>query len=273
MKKQFLLLSIILFCTISCIQQNTKPEIEKVEVVKLPTINNQNQKYLLNPPKTDTLCISDIERAKKDLIKYEKLFIKTICLGCKAKPYEAEIEEVLKKRNIKLVIEDIGCVGYEGQTQGCYSGFIELKMKEKFGVEYFNDIEKEAEKIFIDNIDKENKVVSVFDLDDKEIPKIMSPKIYIASDYYTTMKVDLPIKIDTYKSLFVDITFIIEKDGTISNLSISNWVNDAISEKFKTELIDYALKTLKQDYNRWRPGKYKGIIVRTKNTLRINFET
>jgi hypothetical protein len=56
-------------------------------------------------------------------------------------------------------------------------------------------------------------------------------------------------------------------------LSISNWVNDAISEKFKTELIDYALKTLKQDYNRWRPGKYKGIIVRTKNTLRINFET
>jgi hypothetical protein len=36
------------------------------------------------------------------------------------KPFETEIEEVLKKRKIKPVIEDIGCVVFDGQTQGCY---------------------------------------------------------------------------------------------------------------------------------------------------------
>ena len=62
------------------------------------------------------------------------------------------------------------------------------------------------------------------------------------------------------------ITFIIEKNGTISNLRVVNWVNDAVDEKFKKELIVIALKTLKEDYNHWNPGKYKGNIIRTENT-------
>ncbi|MGQ7947139.1 hypothetical protein [Flavobacterium sp. WC2509] len=72
--------------------------------------------------------------------------------------------------------------------------------------------------------------------------------------------------------MFADITFIIEKDGTIGNLSVNNWVNDAVDDKFKKDLITKALTTLKENYNHWNPGKYKGNIARTETTLRVNFE-
>jgi hypothetical protein len=272
MKKHYGIFLVILFFAISCKKNsNNKVDVKKTETLKL-VFNNSDPKYLLNPPKSDTLCSNDIERAKRDINKYHKLFIQTICFGCRSKPFETEIEEVLKKQKIKKVVEDIVCVVFEGQTQGCYSGYISLKMKEQYGDNYFSKIEKEAESIFIKNIIEKNKVVSIYDLKDKEKPKIINPEVYIESDYYTTIKVNLPVKIDTYKSLFADITFIIEKDGTISNLSVANWVNDTVDEKFKKDLITTALKILKEDYNHWNPGKYKGNIIRTENTLRVSFE-
>jgi hypothetical protein len=273
MKKHYGIFLVILFFAISCKKDsNKKVDVKKTETVKLVFNNSEDPKYLLSPPKSDTMCGNDVERAKRDINKYHKLFIETICFGCRSKPFNTEIEEILKKRKIKLVIEDIGCVGFEGQTQGCYSGYIRLKMKEQYGENYFSEIEKEAESIFIKNIIENNKVVSIYDLEDKEKPKIISREVYIDGDYYTTIKANLPVKIDSYKSLFADITFIIEKDGTINNLSVSNWVNDAVDEKFKKDLIATTLKTLKEDYNHWNPGKYKGNLIRTENTLRVNFE-
>lgn len=273
MKKHYGIFLVILFFAISCKKDsNKKVDLKKPETRTIIFNNSSNPKYLLNPPKSDTLCSNDIERAKKDINKYHKLFIKTICYGCRSKPFDTEIEEVLKKRKIKQAIEDIGCVIFDGQTQGCYSGYIDLKMKEQYGENYFSEIEKEAENIFIKNIIEKNKVVSIYDLEDDEKPKIINRKVYIEGDYYTTIKSNLPIKIDSYKSLFADVTFIIEKDGTISNLSVSNWVNNAVDKKFKKDLINTALKTLKEDYNHWHPGKYKGNLTRTENTLRISYE-
>ena len=271
--KTFHLVFFALFLfTISCKKENDEIKNNKVvELVKIP--NGSNPKYLLNHPKSDTLCSNDIQKAKADIIKYKKLYIKTICLGCDSKPFEDELEDLLKKKKIKQVIEDIGCVVYEGQTQGCYSSYIELKMKEKYGENYFSEIEKEAEKILIKNIKEKDKLLSIYDLEDKEKPKILNPNVKIESDYYTTIKVSLPTKINSSKSLFVDITFIIEKDGTISNLNVSNWINDTIDEKFKKQLIESAFETLKKDYNNWKPGTYKGNITRTENTLRVDFRT
>lgn len=271
MRKYCAIFLLVFLSLISCKKEiNGKGNLQAPETVRL-FFNNNDPKYLSDPPESDTLCINDIERAKRDIKKHRKLFITTICFGCDSKPFETEIEDVLQRRKIKQVIEDIGCVAYEGQTQGCYSGYVTLKMKEQYGDNYFSEIEKEAESIFIKNTTENNKVVSIYDLEDTEKPKIISQKINIESDYYTTIIVNLPVKIDSYKHLFADITFIIEKDGRISTLSVSNWVNNAVDEKFKTQLITLALKTLKEDYNHWNPGKYKNNIVRTENTLRVSF--
>lgn len=264
---------LILFLSISCKKENN-PELnsKKTEIIKLVSNKSNDPKYLLNPTKSDTMCIAAIERAKTEINANSKLFIKRICLGCRSKAFDSEIETVLKKKKIKLVFEDIDCVIYNGQTQGCYSGYIELKMKELYGENYFYEIENEAEKLFIQNIVEKDKIVSIYDLDDKEKPKIINQKVTIEDDYYTTIKANFPFKIKSYKSLYADITFIIEKNGTISNLLVSNWVNNAVDEKFKNDLIAKAIITLKKEYNHWNPGKYKTNKVRTENTLRINFE-
>ena len=142
MKVTYILYLVILFFTISCKESSdNKVTTNRPEVIKLGPVKTDS-KYLLNPPKSDTLCISDVERAKRDIDKYGKLFIRTICFGCDAKPFQAEIEEVLKKKKIKEVIEDIGCVVFEGQTQGCYSDFIILKMKELYGENYFSNFQQ-----------------------------------------------------------------------------------------------------------------------------------
>lgn len=271
MKHVFLTCFIFLFLFFGCKKQEEKPNIVDVpKIIKIP--KGLDQEYLTNPPKSDTMCVNDIERAKRDIKKYSKLYVKTICFGCDNKPFETELEEVLKAKKIKIVNEDIGCVVYEGQTQGCYRGTIDFEMKKIYGQDYFIELEKEAEKKFIKKINDNNKIVSVYDLDDNEKPKIKDPNIFIENDYYTTIKIDFPFKLEPYINLFVDITFIVEKNGTITNLRISNWVSGGIDKKFKKELVSKALETLKTNYNNWNPGKYKGNIARTENTLRVSFE-
>lgn len=274
--KKYCFIFFILFISIISCQKNKEiyntSEIDTTKIHKLPPPLNYS-KYILNPRKTDSLCLYEIERAKNDLKKYPGVYVQTICFGCDFKPYEEEIKEVLKKRKFKLGIQDIGCVRYEGQTPGCYREYIDLKMKKKYGENYKSEIENEAINILIKNISINNKTISIYDLEPNEKPKILNPKITIESDYYTTIKTDLPINRRSMHHLFTDIDFIVEKDGSISNLKESNWVNEkGIDEKYKQNLINHAFLTLKKDYNNWKPGTYKGNKVRVENTLRISFE-
>ncbi|MET3028736.1 hypothetical protein ABXT06_18805 [Flavobacterium sp. UW10123] len=275
MKKYYFTLFVFFFLIISCkknIEVSNVSTLDTTKIVKpLPPLDYEQ--YLKNVPKTDSLCNGEIERAKKDLSKYDGVYVQTICFGCDFKPYEEEIKEVLRKRKFKLGIQDIGCVRYEGQTVGCYSAYINLKMKEKYGENYKSDIENDATKILIKNISLNNKIISIYDLEQNEKPKIVDPKIAIENDYYTTIKTDLPINRKSMHSLFTDINFIVEKDGTISNLKETNWVNEkGIDEKYKQDLVNLAINTLQRDYNNWKPGTYKGTKARVENTLRISFE-
>lgn len=275
MKKHFILYFIILLLVLSCKKTSNS---ETVNNSKLPKIHKLSppldySKYILNPRKTDSLCLYEIERAKNDLKKYPGVYVQTICFGCDFKPYEEEIKEVLKKRKFKLGIQDIGCVRYEGQTPGCYRAFIDLKMKEKYGEDYKSEIENEAQNILIKNISINNKIISIYDLEDNEIPKVLNQNVFIESNTNTTIKTDFPINRKSSHYLFVDIGFIIEKNGSISNLVASNWVNEnGVNEKYKNDLINLAIETLKKDYNNWKPGTYRGNKARIQNSLRISFE-
>ncbi|MBO9586287.1 MAG: hypothetical protein J7574_19160 [Flavobacterium sp.] len=273
MKKYYFILFIFFVSIISCEKTKTvtnTSELDTTKIVKpLPPLDYE--KYMKNVPKTDSLCNGEIERAKNDLSKYDGVYVQTICFGCDFKPYEEEIKEVLKKKKFKLGIQDIGCVRYEGQTVGCYSAYIDLKMKAKYGENYKSEIENEAIKILIKNINTNDKIISIYDLEKAEKPQLLN--YYVESDYYTTIKTDLPINKKSAHNLFVDVDFIVEKNGTISNLKESNWVNEnGINKKYEKDLINLALKTLKKDYNNWRPGSYKGNKARVQNSLRISFQ-
>lgn len=275
MKKYFTLYFIISLLVLSCKKESGK---ETVHNSKLPEVHKlppplDYSKYILNPKKTDTLCLNEIEQAKNDLKEYPGVYVQTICFGCDFKPYEEEIKEVLKKRKFKIGIQDIGCVRYEGQTPGCYRAYIDLKMKDKYGENYKSEIETEAQNILIKNISINDKIISIYDLEDKERPKVFLQNAFVDGGTDTTIQTDLPINSKSSHNLFVDVNFIIEKNGTISNLVADNWVNEnGVNEKYKDDLINLAIRTLKKDYNSWQPGTYKGNKARIENSLRVSFE-
>lgn len=261
----------ILLFIISCVDKSHEIVKDSIDIstIRLPKKKSMDEKYLLNPSKSDSLCFFSVKRAKEDMKKYKGVYVQTICHGCYSKPYEAEIKEVLKNRNFKLGIEELDCVVYEGQTRGCYRNYINFKMKEKYGENYIFEIENEAEKLFIKNINDNDAVLSVFDLEEKEMPQSLNKGIYFENDYRTTLKTDL-IRKNFKKNIFLDLDFIVEKAGTLSHFEV-RYYHGGIKDKKLKQLIDFSIKEIQTKYNNWRPGMYKGNIVRTKIPLIITF--
>ena len=264
---------IIMFFLINCVDKSHEKRNDSIDIstVRLPKKKSLDIKYLSNPPKSDSLCFSSVERAKKDMKKYKGVYVKTICFGSNSKPYETETEEVLKSKNFKLGIEELDCVVYEDQTRGCYRDYIDLKMKEKYGENYISKIEEEAEKLFIKNINENDALISVFDLERKQIPQSINKGIYFENDYYTTLKTDLPIQQNLKKYIFLDFDLIVEKNGTLSQFEVSYYHANIKDKNIKEQLIDFSKEKIKAKYNNWKPGIYKGNVVRTKIHLRIAF--
>ncbi|MEG0931593.1 hypothetical protein, partial [Algoriella sp.] len=83
----------------------------------------------------------------------------------------------------------------------------------------------------------------------------------------------LPLDFDPNKSMYLNIKFIIEKDGHISNIKLDEWVNEyPNNEKYKDDLYKIAKKELQNKYIEWIPGKYLGNNVRTEKKLQVYFK-
>lgn len=220
------------------------------------------------------MCINAIEKAKKDLAQYKGIFTHEICFGCISEPYIDEIKRLVENKDYKFHIEDMDCVTHEGQTIGCYSGYVNMIMKERFGQNYYQDILDQAKEIYIFDLVNNGSVISIYDLDANEKPRLKNQNIKLINEgIMPQIKTVFPLKITSNISLFLDLKFIIEKDGTVSNCEVNNWVNEyPQNEKFKQDLIDLAMKELKTKYEDWIPGKYDGNVVRTENNLRVHFQ-
>ncbi len=71
----------------------------------------------------------------------------------------------------------------------------------------------------------------------------------------------------------MDISFIVEKDGTISNVKNKNWVSGfKVNEKYRNELENLAKNKILTDYSQWKPGNYKNTLTRVENNFRVSFE-
>lgn len=263
----------ILFITLCCKNKEDNSVKNKVETKEI-ILKNNDKKYLLNPAKSDSLCLSETKRAKYDIEMYKGVYVKVICFGCDLKPFENEIIEILKLRKFKLGIQDISCLTFEGQTQGCYIGYVDMKMTEKFGINYKKIIEKDAEQLFIEKLKTKNAIINAFHLELNERPKLLIKYNNLDSYDEATVKTGIPL-IAKYKNnyIFTDIELIVEKDGTITSVKAGAVVNDIAEVKaYEKKLTLLALKTIKKDYNKWQPGSYKNTIARTKISIRTHFE-
>ena len=70
----------------------------------------------------------------------------------------------------------------------------------------------------------------------------------------------------------IDLSFIIEEDGTISKFYSNNYMpNLEHNEQFKSQLYNIAVKYIEDNYPNWEAGKIRGTSVKTDHNLRITF--
>lgn len=230
--------------------------------------------YVSNPTKTDTLCISEINKAKSDIENKGIIFTQAVGLGFRYKRYEDELIKLCKEKGLRYDIELISCIVSEGQTQGCYGAYMDKTIAEKYGFDFKQKMHKKADSLFISNILKNNSPVQYWDCDER--PRLPNENIR-TSDYISDLSVyDIDIKENKKEHggwPFFDIGFIVEKDSTISNFYIRNFVARLKSnEKYKTQLFKLVTKHLNEKYPKWIPGTINGVPVRTDNNVRIHFK-
>ncbi|WP_144428974.1 hypothetical protein [Chryseobacterium sp. StRB126] len=229
--------------------------------------------YVKNPNPNDRMCKDDIEQAEKDLEKYKNIYVTTSCFGCKTSPYADEIIEYAAKQKIEVINDIYSCVVMEGQTKGCYKAMIDLKMEEIHGKDFRHKIEHAAEQLMIQKIKTGTKILSVYDLSEEDQPNLVKENKFTRKEDILTVQTGLPLQheLDTYP--FIDISFIVEKDGTISNVKNENWVSGfKRNEKYKNELEGLAKNKILTNYSKWKPGKYKNTLTRVENNFRVCFK-
>ncbi|WP_273566293.1 hypothetical protein [Maribacter halichondriae] len=272
MKKTFvILISLTIF--ISCVENKKQP------VAEIEDSNLENEyvefdpiKYVSNPEKTDTLCISEINRAKDEIKTNGIAFTQEVGFLYGHNRYEKELEALCKQNGLNYEIDLIGCVVFEGQTQGCYGAYMDKVLADKYGLDFKQQMHKKADSLFLQNVIKNNLAVYYGDCDER--PKLPSEKNR-NSDYIPNVKVE-NLEIEEDKSEyggwpFFDVGFTVERDSTINSFYINYFFEGLESnKKYKNELFELAKNHLKKNYPTWVPGIVNGTQVRTDNNVRIH---
>ncbi len=263
---KYLLIALPLVIMISCATSRTEQQLKQKELL-------DRIKYVKNPKKKDKLCVSEINKAKQDVAKGKIVFTQKFGFGTSKLRYEKELTQLCQQYGLEFDIDLIGCVIEKGQTQGCYSDYMDKIIIEKFGIDFKEKLHKRADSLFLVNITKEGEVVEYWDCDER--PRLPNENKR-TGDYLGTIAVaGLEIvknDLGNPDYPFFDLGFIIEKDNTVSNFHIRSWVaKQDKNEKMKEKLYQLAIDYVKNKYPQWIPGKIAGIPVRTHNNVRIYF--
>ncbi|AEH02740.1 hypothetical protein [Lacinutrix sp. 5H-3-7-4] len=271
MRKTFVILILLSFL-FSCAEKKKKHNEEK----SISELQDEYEKfdpiaYVSNPAKTDTLCISEINKAKSDIENEGIVFTQAVGFLFGHNRYEKELEKLCEEKGLKYDIDLIGCVVFEGQTQGCYGAYMDKVLSEKYGSDFKKNMHRKADSIFLENAIKNKIAIEYWDCDER--PRLPNEKER-TSDYIPYLSVyNIDIKENKKENggwPFFDVGFIVEKDSTISDFHIRNYVAELESnEKYKTQLFELAKEHLKEKYPLWIPGTINGVQVRTDNNVRI----
>ncbi len=266
-KMKYTTIILILLIITSCLQNKRSDYLNNIDLP--PQIA-----YIANPNKNDTLCISEIKRAQEDIANGKIVLTQSVGLGTGTLRYESELRKLCKENGLQFDVDLFSCVEEVGQTQGCYGAYMDKTIIEKFGIDFKNNIHRQADSLFLQNADLHDKVVQQWGCDER--PRLPSENER-TNDYLTTIKIkNLKIENDGSENgewPFFDLSFIVEKDSTINGFYISYFAsNTKNNEKLKQELYEIAVDYIKENYPIWIPGKIEGIPVRTDNNVRIFFE-
>lgn len=228
--------------------------------------------YVIDPNPNDSTCISGIQKAKNDISQGKIVLTETVGLNGVIR-YQKELIELCRLNGIEFRFIPAECIYREGQTEGCYSDYMEKVIIDKFGLGFKEELHKKADSLFLIVTESENNIIQYYDCDERprlpyEIERLddFIPEIIISKPNIKEKKGDdggWP---------FFDIGFIVEKDSTISGFYSNHFVAQLqVNEALKKELYLIAIKHIKETYPLWVPGKINGAPVRTDNNVRVYF--
>jgi len=226
--------------------------------------------YVMDPKLTDSLCKSDISRAKSDIKNGKLVYVQTAGLGFGFKRYETDLKKLCKENGLEYDVDLIGCVVMEGQTQGCYGAYMDKILIDKFGADFKEKLNQQADSLFLARVIKEEIPIFSWDCDEEPKP-ILGNKKYLE----TTLDVpNLDLKRTELAKTWpaIDLSFIIERNGKISKFYSNNYISNLKhNEKYKNQLYNIAIDYIKNNYPNWKAGEINGTPVRTDHNLRITF--
>lgn len=259
----------MLLIVLACSNQKQS---DKQMILKNPEKLNLEEKiseeiaYVTNPRPTDRQCKSDILKAKLD-IEHGKL-VYSQRNGFKR--YESDLRKICEEKGLEYKVELHSCVVFEGQTQGCYGAYMDKVLIDKFGFDFKDKLSRQADSLFLVRVLKDDIAISSRQCDERAKP-ILGNRSYLESTI-SISDLDLKRKEAGRTWPAIDLSFIIEQDGTISKFYSNNFMPGLNhNRKFKDQLYKKAVDYIETNYPNWESGKIKGENVRTRHNLRITF--
>lgn len=261
-----IIIYILIIFLFACGQKNLKGQ--DLSIIQLDISEIQLSNYIEKPTVTDSMCIEDIKRAKKNISIGRTVFCMPMGFGTSELRQEKEIQQLCKENGLVFEYEIFSDVIITGQTQGCYGAYMDKVIEDKFGKEFKEHLLIKADSILLAS----NDTIKYY-LCDKR------PQIPGKNEYETTLEAKVPeklrkqLKADKEGHLpFMDIGFYIDKSGNASGycLHFYMYANRKSNRKFKDELFKIAVAQL-NEIKRWETGIVRGQKVITDYNVRVYF--
>lgn len=231
---------------------------------------DEMEQYSANPNLNDSLCINDENRAKADI----KNGVVSFCCGMgMAGPLirgEKYLVKLCEKYHLQFQTEMYNDVIREGQTQGCYEGYMDRIIEKKYGNGFKKRLLYEADSMLIAS----NDTIEYYFCDEHTRPHLPG-QVDAECTLAIPLNKDLKHKLNYSENgdyLFMDIRFYIDTIGNPSSyyLQFYDAKETKTNGKYEDELWKIALAELKK-YPHWVPGEINGHKVVTDNNVRVQF--
>lgn len=219
-----------------------------------------------NVSKSDTFCLNEIEKAKKDIENGIIINYMPTYNGLKCNDINL-FHQLLLKDNIKTERSTSFCVGNE--KKDCYGYYMTQYIEDKFGKDYIYKVARKADSIFVTQ--NPDKVYDGLDYFDKTpfYPNARSYKSQYDDYKYDFFNKFIYPKNFKYKSgdshSHTNVFFILNKNGSISDVSIKTKFQDKENEGLEKYFEERILKFVKEV--KWIPRKKYNIGVNSEVSL------
>ena len=227
--------------------------------------------YINNPRESDSLCIKELARAKKDEAKGKIVFCSPMGFGAMQLRYQNELEELCRQHNLIFEYELFSDVIIDGQTQGCYGSYMNNIISKRFGKNFKKNLEEQADSILIAHA--VNDTIEYWNCDVR--PHLPGQKEEYESTIVIPTSKELKSKLIAGKDghyPFMDIDFIIEVSGQTSGYYCQYFydADNSSNKNYFDQMWNEAMKELKK-YPIWETGQLNGHKVRTRHNVRVYF--